>query len=118
MPHKRNPTACMLTIAAARRTPGLLANFLNGMLQEHERAVGGWQSEWPAIEGILQAAGVALESMVEVAEGLSVDAGRMRANIEATHGAAYSERERLNLAGDEEYLGSAEIFRERLLQGD
>ena len=118
MPHKRNPTACMLAIAAARRTPGLLANFLSGMLQEHERAAGGWQAEWSAIEGIVQAAGVAAESMAEVAAGLTVNSERMRANLEATNGAAYSERARLGLEHDEAYLGSAEIFRQRLLKGE
>ena len=118
MPHKHIPTACTLAIAAARRTPGLLANFLSGMLQEQERAAGGWQAEWSAIEGIVQAAGVAAEAMAEVAAGLTVDAGRMRANIGATNGAAYSERARLGLEHDEAYLGSAEIFRQRLLKGE
>lgn len=41
MPHKRNPTACMLAIASAKRIPGLLSSFLAGMLQEHERGLGG-----------------------------------------------------------------------------
>ena len=92
MPHKRNPTACMLAIAAAKRTPGLLADFLAGMVQEHERAVGGWQAEWATVHAIVQSAGVALESMAEVAEGLTVDAARMRHNIEATHGAVFAEK--------------------------
>jgi 3-carboxy-cis,cis-muconate cycloisomerase len=100
MPNKHNPTACMLTIAAAKRTPGLMSNFLTGMLQEHERAVGGWQSEWTTVQGIVQAAGVALESMTEVAEGLKVDAARMRSNIDGSLD-----------------VGSAGIFRERLLEG-
>ena len=75
MPHKRNPTACMLALAAAKRVPGLLADFLAGMVQEHERAVGGWQAEWPIVYGIVQSAGVALESMAEVAEGLTRGSG-------------------------------------------
>ena len=104
MPHKRNPTACMLAIAAAKRAPGLLSNFLAGMLQEHERGVGGWQSEWTTVQGIVQAAGVALESMVEVAEGLTVDAARMRSNFETAS------------QEPSDFLGSAEIFRRRLLQ--
>src|SRR5262249_13155658 len=83
MPQKHSPTACMLAIAAARRAPGLLANFLNGMLQEQERAVGGWQAEWTSVEGILQAAAVAVESMAEVAEGLRVDPARMRRNLQS-----------------------------------
>jgi 3-carboxy-cis,cis-muconate cycloisomerase len=104
MPHKRNPTACMLAIAAAKRAPGLLSNFLAGMLQEHERGVGGWQSEWTTVQDIVQAAGVALESMMEVAEGLTVDAGRMRSNSETTS------------QEPSDFLGSAEIFRLRLLE--
>ncbi|MGA3025651.1 MAG: 3-carboxy-cis,cis-muconate cycloisomerase [Bryobacteraceae bacterium] len=115
MPHKHNPTACMLAMAAAKRTPGLLSNFLSGMVGEHERGAGGWQSEWSTVEGIVQAAGLAVESMAEVAEGLRVDAARMRCNIDATHGAVFSEKPGLREPAD--YLGSAEHFRRRLLDG-
>jgi 3-carboxy-cis,cis-muconate cycloisomerase len=147
MPHKRNPTASMLALASAKRVPGLLADFVAGMVQEHERAAGGWQAEWPLVYGMLQSTGVALESIAEVAEGLTVDAARMRANIDSTHGAVFAERAVLLLAPElgreaarrkvedaiqktgrppelaglstpEEYLGSAETFRRRLLQGD
>ena len=92
MPNKRNPTACSLTLAAAHRVPGLVASFLSAMLQEHERGVGGWQAEWPIIATVVQSTGVAIASMVEVAEGLSVDARRMRLNIENTNGAIFAER--------------------------
>lgn len=146
MPHKRNPTACMLTIAASKRTPGLVADFLAGMVQEHERAVGGWQAEWATVQAIVQSAGVALESMAEVAEGLTVDAGRMRRNIDATQGAVFAEKAMMLLAREmgreaahraveesvrqtgsppdlpglrepEDYLGSSEAFRLRLVEG-
>ena len=73
MPNKRNPTACSLTLAAAHRVPGLVASFLSAMVQEHERAVGGWQAEWPVVASVVQSTGVAIASMAEVAEGLSVD---------------------------------------------
>ena len=63
MPHKRNPIACALTLAAAQRVPGLIASFLSAMVQENERAVGGWQSEWPTIASIVQSSGVAASSM-------------------------------------------------------
>jgi 3-carboxy-cis,cis-muconate cycloisomerase len=92
MPHKRNPTGCSLTLAAAVRVPGLVAGFLSAMVQEHERALGGWQSEWPTVSGIVQATGLAAASMTEVAEGLTVDTQRMRANIEATRGTIFAER--------------------------
>jgi 3-carboxy-cis,cis-muconate cycloisomerase len=92
MPNKRNPTACSLTLAAAHRVPGLVASFLSAMVQEHERGVGSWQAEWPIIATVVQSTGVAIASMVEVAEGLSVDARRMRLNIENTNGAIFAER--------------------------
>ena len=146
MPHKRNPTACMLAMAASKRTPGLVADFLAGMVQEHERAAGGWQAEWATVQAIVQSAGVALESMAEVAQGLTVDAARMRSNIDATHGAVFAEKAMMLLAPGmgreaahraveesvrktgsppalpglrepEDYLGSAEAFRLRLLEG-
>jgi len=62
------------------------------MVQEHERAAGGWQAEWPIVTSIVQALGVAVVSMAETAEGLSVDATRMRGNIQATRGAIFAER--------------------------
>lgn len=92
MPHKKNPIACALTLAAAERTPGLVASFLFAMVQDHERATGGWQSEWPTIASIVQATGSAASSMAEVVEGLSVDPARMRRNIANTKGVIFAER--------------------------
>jgi 3-carboxy-cis,cis-muconate cycloisomerase len=92
MPNKRNPTACALTLAAAHRVPGLVASFLSAMLQEHERGVGGWQAEWPVIAAAVQSTGVAIDSMSEVAEGLSVDVQKMRLNVENTNGVIFAER--------------------------
>jgi len=100
MPHKRNPIACALTLAAAQRAPGLVANFLSAMVQEHERGVGGWQSEWPTVAGIVQTAGTAAASMAEVAEGLSVNPARMRHNLEATNGLIFAERAMMLLAAE------------------
>jgi len=92
MPHKRNPIGCSLALAAGQRVPGLVASFLSGMVQEHERGVGGWQAEWPTVAAVIQATGLAAASMAEVAEGLKVDAAQMRSNIEATYGAIFAER--------------------------
>ena len=58
MPHKRNPAGCAVALAAATRLPGLVAAFLTGMVQEHERAVGGWHAEWPTIAAAVQTTGV------------------------------------------------------------
>jgi 3-carboxy-cis,cis-muconate cycloisomerase len=98
MPHKRNPIGSALTLAAAQRIPGEVAAFLCAMVQEHERGVGGWQAEWPIVASVIQSTGLAVASMEEVVEGLSVDAVRMRANIDATHGAIFAERAMMLLA--------------------
>ncbi len=98
MPHKQNPVGCTLALSAAYRVPGLVSTFLSSMVQEHERAVGGWQSEWTTISAIVQAVGLATTSMAEVAEGLAINAARMRENIEATHGTIFAERATMLLA--------------------
>jgi 3-carboxy-cis,cis-muconate cycloisomerase len=92
MPHKRNPVACSLALAAAHRVPGLVASFLAAMVQEHERALGGWQAEWPLVAGVVQSTGVAIASIAEAAEGLSVDTEKMRGNIQNTNGLIFAER--------------------------
>ena len=83
MPHKRNSAGCVRALAAAVRAPGLVAAYLTGMVQEHERSVGGWQAEWPTLAALIQATGAASDALADVAEGLSVDRDRMRRNMEA-----------------------------------
>jgi 3-carboxy-cis,cis-muconate cycloisomerase len=92
MPHKHNPIACILALAAGTRIPGAVAAFLSGMIQEHERAAGGWQAEWATVARVVEDTGLALASMREVAEGLVVDPRRMRENIASTRGVVFAER--------------------------
>jgi len=92
MPHKRNPSGSLIALTAAHRVPGLVATFLFSMVQEHERGLGSWQAEWPAVAGIIQSTGAAVAAMAEVAEGLTVDARKMRANLDATRGAIFAEK--------------------------
>jgi 3-carboxy-cis,cis-muconate cycloisomerase len=92
MPHKRNPAGCAVALAAAVRLPSLVSAFLAGMVQEHERAVGGWHAEWPTIASAVQTTGSALMAMADVADGLQVFPDRMRDNIERTKGTIFAER--------------------------
>lgn len=92
MPNKRNPIASALTIAAAHRVPGLVAAFLSSMVQEHERAVGGWQAEWPTVAAVVEATGLASASMAEAAGGLDISVEEMRENIAGTKGSVFAER--------------------------
>jgi 3-carboxy-cis,cis-muconate cycloisomerase len=81
MPHKHNPIAAISARAAAHRAPGLVATLLASMEQEHERAAGAWQAEWPALDELLAATGEACARARESLERLVVDPDRMRANL-------------------------------------
>jgi len=99
MPHKRNPVGCAAVLTAAVRVPPLVATMLAGMVQEHERALGGWQAEWDTLPQIVALAAGALRQMAEVAGGLQVDAARMRANLDITRGLILGEAAMLELGG-------------------
>ncbi len=99
MPHKRNPVGCAAVLTAAVRVPPLVATMLSGMVQEHERALGGWQAEWDTLPQIVTLAAGALRQMGEVVAGLQVDAARMRANLDLTHGLILGEAAMLELGG-------------------
>jgi 3-carboxy-cis,cis-muconate cycloisomerase len=91
MPHKRNPVAAATVLAAAAIAPNLAATIVAGLVQEHERGVGGWQAEWPTFPALALVTSGALGATVEIAQGLEVDGERMRANLGATHGRIMAE---------------------------
>jgi 3-carboxy-cis,cis-muconate cycloisomerase len=82
MPHKHNPVACARALAAAVRTPGLVASLHAAAVGEHERALGGWQAELALVPEIAACLGSALDFLDTIAESLVVDAERMKANLE------------------------------------
>ena len=98
MPHKRNPVLCMFTVAAAVRSPHLVATMMSGLTQEHERALGGWQAEWAVFPELVKLVGGAVANMREAAQGLVVDVRRMRANLDALRGLPMTETASLHLA--------------------
>ena len=55
--------------------------MLGAMAQEHERAAGRWQAEWPTLLELLRLAGSAAAWAAELAGGLEVDGERMAANL-------------------------------------
>jgi 3-carboxy-cis,cis-muconate cycloisomerase len=88
MAHKRNPVGAVSVLACAKRTPGLVATALAAMEQEHERAAGAWQAEWGTLTELLTLTGSAAAWARELLENLTVDAARMRANLDAAATAA------------------------------
>ena len=91
MPHKRNPVASLIGIAAALRTPSRVACLMAAMPQEHERGLGSWQAELAEWPDLVIAVGGSTHAMATALEGLQVFAPRMRANIEATNGSVFAE---------------------------
>lgn len=99
MPHKRNPTAAAAALAAAAMAPQLAATIFAAQVQEHERALGGWQAEWPTFPALLLVTSGALRAIVDIAEGLEVDTERMRANLDISQGLIMAEAVSVALAG-------------------
>jgi 3-carboxy-cis,cis-muconate cycloisomerase len=91
MPHKRNPVGCAAALTAAARVPGLVATMLSAMVQEHERALGGWQAEWETLPDIARLCAGALANVTEIVTGLDVDTARLAANLGMTRGLILAE---------------------------
>ena len=91
MPHKRNPVAAASALGAATMAPNLAATIFAAQVQDHERSAGPWHAEWPTLPALMLVTSGALVAIVDLAEGLEVDAARMRTNLDATHGLIMAE---------------------------
>ncbi|MDB5819474.1 MAG: pcaB [Rhizobacter sp.] len=91
MPHKRNPVAAMVAIAAATRAPHRVSALLAAMPQEHERGLGNWQSELAEWAGLFITAHGSVKALADACAGLVVDPARMKLNIDALHGLVFAE---------------------------
>jgi 3-carboxy-cis,cis-muconate cycloisomerase len=105
MPHKRNPVAAATALAAATMAPNLAATIFAAQVQDHERSAGPWHAEWPVMPMLQLVTSGALAAIVDIAEGLEVDAARMRVNLDATHGLIMAEAVTFALA---ETIGKSE----------
>jgi 3-carboxy-cis,cis-muconate cycloisomerase len=98
MPQKRNPISCELIVAAAKVVRGNVGLMLDAMAADHERATGPWHLEWVALPEAFLAASGALSQSRFMLEGLIVDAGRMRRNLDLTGGLIVAEAVMMALA--------------------
>jgi 3-carboxy-cis,cis-muconate cycloisomerase len=98
MPHKRNPIAPTMIVAACTRVPGLLATMAATMTQEQERAVGRWHAEWGPLTEIVRLAGGAIRQSNDLFSRLEVHSARMLENLELTQGSVYAEEVAVILA--------------------
>ena len=98
MPQKRNPVSCVYIHACSTAARQHVATLLEAMVTDHERATGPWHVEWIALPEVFLFASGALAHARFLAEGLQVDAARMRENLDLTHGLVVSEAVMMGLA--------------------
>lgn len=105
LPHKRNPVGAAAALSAAAVAPNLVATLLAAQVQEHERAPGGWHTDWMTIPALALATSGALAAVTEIAQGLEINVERLHSNLETTGGQIMAEAVAFALA---EKVGRAE----------
>jgi 3-carboxy-cis,cis-muconate cycloisomerase len=98
MPQKRNPIASEYILAAARTVHALVPVMLGAMAADHERATGPWQAELLALPQAFVLTHGALQHAGAIAEGMVIDAARMRRNLDLTGGLIVAEAVMMGLA--------------------
>jgi 3-carboxy-cis,cis-muconate cycloisomerase len=98
MPQKRNPVAAEYIIAAARGVHALVPLMLTAMAQDHERATGPWQSEALALPQCFVLCAGAMAHARAIASGMTIDAARMRRNLDLGGGLIMAEAVSTGLA--------------------
>jgi 3-carboxy-cis,cis-muconate cycloisomerase len=91
MPHKRNPVTCAVVLSAAARVPALVSTMLATMVQEQERGLGGWHTEWETLPDIVRLTAGALHHLTTTVSALELDSERMRQNLDLTKGLIFAE---------------------------
>lgn len=98
MPQKRNPVDAILALAAARLALGQTSVLLAAMVQEHERAIGGWQAEWAALPALFRYTAGATARVERCVAGLEIDVSRMKMNLDQSGGLLMAESLTMALA--------------------
>jgi adenylosuccinate lyase len=97
MPHKRNPIVSERITGIARLLRGYAQAGLENVALWHERDISHSSAERVALPDATILLDYAQHLAVRVVEGMVVHEDRMRANLEATHGALFSQRALLAL---------------------
>jgi adenylosuccinate lyase len=97
MPHKRNPIVSERICGIARLLRGYAQAGVEDVALWHERDISHSSVERVALPDATILLDYAQHLAIRVVRGMTVHADRMRANLEATHGALYSQRALLAL---------------------
>ncbi|HTR68605.1 MAG TPA: adenylosuccinate lyase [Mycobacteriales bacterium] len=90
MPHKRNPILCERICGLARIVRAQIVPVMEGIPLWHERDISHSSVERIALPDAAIGTDYLLHLTLRLVNGLVVDAGRMRANLDATGGLIYS----------------------------
>ncbi|MDQ5831908.1 MAG: adenylosuccinate lyase [Actinomycetota bacterium] len=97
MPHKRNPIACERITGIARLLRGYAHTGLENVALWHERDISHSSAERVSLPDATILLDYAQHLAIRVVDGLVVHEERMRSNLDATHGALFSQRALLAL---------------------
>jgi adenylosuccinate lyase len=97
MPHKRNPIITERISGIARLLRAYALTGLENVALWHERDISHSSVERVTLPDATILLDYAQHLAVRVVEGMTIHADRMRANLDATHGALYSQRALLAL---------------------
>jgi len=97
MPHKRNPITSERITGIARLLRGYAQSGLENVALWHERDISHSSVERVALPDATILLDYAQHRAIRLVDGLTVHADRMRANLDATSGALYSQRALLAL---------------------
>jgi adenylosuccinate lyase len=97
MPHKRNPIVSERITGIARLLRGYAQTGLENVALWHERDISHSSVERVTLPDATILLDYAQHLAIRVVDGMVVHEDRMRANLEATHGALYSQRALLSL---------------------
>jgi 3-carboxy-cis,cis-muconate cycloisomerase len=98
MPHKRNPVAATVILAAHAAARPHFVTLLDAMAAQDERPAGLWHAEWHALPALFGLASGALREARAIAEGITIDGDRMRANLGLTRGLIFADAVAARLA--------------------
>jgi adenylosuccinate lyase len=90
MPHKRNPVRAERISGLARVVRAQIVPVMEGIALWHERDISHSSTERVALPDAAIATDFVLEETTAIMEGLVVDAARMLANLESSHGLIYT----------------------------
>ncbi len=102
MPHKRNPMVCENILANCRLIQNSATLGFGAMIQEHERDMSFWQTEWSYLPQICLLADNVLRQLQGILQGMLVRREQIKHNLYFTKGLIVSERVMLTLG---QYLG-------------